>query len=169
LNPNYQQRVVCLERDVDALLSQLDLNSSFFLELVLIGILFLILSRVLFQPFLRLFEIRRKRTIEDKETAETLMHQATAKLEEYQRLISEERISAKKEFDLSLADARKQEAQILSRAREEARKMILEAADLVHQQRDQLQKQLESDVHSFAQLISEKLLSERVEPRNADQ
>jgi F-type H+-transporting ATPase subunit b len=151
-----------LERDVDALLDQLGLDNSFFVELGIIFVLFLVLSNIYFKPFMKLFEARHKRTVEDKEAAERLMSQANSKLDEYKKLLAEERLNAKKDFEQALAEARKQESALLAEAREEAKKITQEAAESINRQRGQLKSQLESDVEAIAQNISERLLSRKV-------
>jgi len=151
-----------LERDVDALLGQLGLDNTFFVQLAIIAALFLLLSNFYFKPFLKLFEARHKRTVEDREAAERLMAQAQAKLEEYKKLLTEERIAAKASFDATLQEARKQESEILSQAREEAKKITHDAAESVNKQREQVKKQLEADVNQIAQTISERLLARKM-------
>ena len=147
---------------MDALLDQLGLDNTFFIELALIASLFFILSSFYLKPFLRLFQARHKRTVEDKEAAERLMEQAHSKLEEYKRLLTEERVAAKKGFDSALAEARIQESKLIAEAREEAKKITQDAAESVNHQREQLRKQLDSDVENLAQSISERLLSRKI-------
>lgn len=147
---------------MNALLDQLGLNSSFFIEFALFFFLFLILSRFYFRPFLKLFEARHKRTVQDREAAEKLLAQANSKLEEYKRLLTEERAATKKEFDVALQEAHKQEEELLAKAREEAKKITQGAAESVHRQREELKKQLEKDVETISQTISERLLSRKV-------
>ncbi|MGZ3688015.1 MAG: ATP synthase F0 subunit B [Bdellovibrionota bacterium] len=146
---------------MSAILEQLELDRTFFYQLAIFAGLFLILGPLYFRPFLRLFEARHKRTVEDREAAERLMAQAQAKLDEYKRRLAEERFAAKKDYDALMAEARKEETLILSDAREEAKKITQEAAESVNQQREQLKKQLEADVESIAQSVSEKLLSRK--------
>ncbi len=147
---------------MNALLEQLNLDNTFFVEFVIIAVLFLVLSKVYFEPFLKLFEVRHKRTISDREAAEQLMQQAQNKLEEYKRLLSEERLAARKTYEEALTQAKKQEAIVLAEAREEAKKITQDAADSVNLQRDRLKKQLDSVVEEVAQGISEKLLSRKM-------
>jgi len=151
-----------LERDVDALLDQLGLNYSFFIELAIFAVLFLVLSQVYFKPFQKLFEQRYKRTVEDREAAEKLLAQAQAKFDEYSRLLTEERIQAKKDYEQVLSDARKQETELIAQAREEAKKITQEAVESANRQREQLVKQLETDVNQLAQNVSERLLARKI-------
>lgn len=152
-----------LERDVvAALLDQLGLDRSFFVELGIFTVLFLSLSQIYFRPFLKLFESRHKKTVEDKEASERLMIQAQVKFEEYKRLLTEERIASKKSFDQALSEAKRQEAEIIAQARDEAKRITQEAAESVHQQRDRLRQELDQDVESVARVIIEKLVSRKI-------
>lgn len=146
---------------MSAILEQLGLDRTFFVQLVIFSGLFLVLSRVFFKPFLHLFEVRRERTIEDQQAAEKLMAQAQTKLEEYKRRLTEERSAARKEFDAVLTEARKEEAAQLSHAREEAKKITQSTNDSIAKQREELRRQLERDTESLATSISERLLSRK--------
>lgn len=143
---------------MSALLEQLGLDNTFFIEFAIIGVLFFILSNLYFRPFLKLFEIRHKRTVEDKEAAERLVAQAQLKLAEYKRLLMEERVAVKKSYDVALMEARKQESVLLSEARDEAKKITQDAADSLNHQREQVKKQLDDDVVKLAHILSERLL-----------
>lgn len=147
---------------MDALLDQLGLDKTFFIELALFAVLFFILTPLYFQPFMKLFQARHKKTVEDKEAAEKLLSEANHKLEEYKRLLVEERTAAKKEYEAVLLEARKQEAQLLAEARDEAKKITQEAAESANRQRENLRRQLEVDAEGLAQNISDRLLSRKV-------
>jgi F0F1-type ATP synthase membrane subunit b/b' len=147
---------------MDALLSQLGLDNTFFVELAIIAVLFFALSHFYFRPFLKLFEARHKKTVEDREAAVRLSVQAQAKLDEYTRLLMEERLLNKKALDSALAEAKNKEYEFLAEARDEAKKITQEAADSVNQQRENLKKQLQADVDSIAKSISDRLLSREV-------
>lgn len=146
---------------MEALLNQLGLDNTFFVELAIISVLFFALSHFYFRPFLKLFEARHKKTVEDREAGARLMAQAQGKLEEYKRLLADERLLNKKALDGALAEAKKSEAELLLEARNEAKKITQEAADSVNQQRENLKKQLQSDVDDLAKSISDRLLSRK--------
>lgn len=147
---------------MSAILEQLGIDSTFFAELVIFFVVFTILSRFYFRPFLQLFEARHKKTVQDREAAEKMMIDAQQKLEEYKQRLGLERANAKKHYDTILEQAKKEEADIMARAREEAKKVTQEAAESVAAQREKLKAQLQNDVESLAQTISEKLLSRKV-------
>jgi F-type H+-transporting ATPase subunit b len=147
---------------VSAILEQLELNQTFFIQLAIFAVLFFVLKRAFFKPFLDLLEMRHKKTVEDREAAERLMSQAENKLEDYKNRLAAERAVARKNIDEMLMAARKEEAALLAEAREEARKITQEAADSAAAQGQNLSKQLELEVESMARAVSEKLLSRKV-------
>lgn len=147
---------------MSAILEQLEINNTFFIQLAIFAVLFFILSAVYFRPFLRLFEARHQKTVADREAAERLMIQADAKFEEYRTRLAHERQSARKDYEAVLADAKKEESAILAHAREEAKKITQEAAESVNAQREKLKADLQADIEGMARTISEKLLSRKV-------
>ena len=145
-----------------AILDQLGLDQTFFIELALFAFVFLVLSNLYFKPFLRLFEARHKRTVQDREAAEKLMAQAQARLEEYKQRLADERMTARQEYENIMLEAKKEETLLLQQARDESKKITQEAAASITQQHEQLKKLLEADVESLAKTISEKLLLRKV-------
>jgi F-type H+-transporting ATPase subunit b len=146
---------------VDELLNQLGLDSTFFIEFAMIAVLFFALSQFYFKPFLKLFQARHKKTVEDREVAMRLMAQAQAKLDEYKRLLHDARHENKKALEHAITEARKSETEILAEARNEAKKITQAAADSVNNQREDLKKQLQADVEAIARSISDRLLSRK--------
>jgi F0F1-type ATP synthase membrane subunit b/b' len=138
---------------VEALLVQLGLDRTFFIEIGIIFFLFLFLSRVYFQPFLKLFQIRHARMIEDRQTTELLKVQTKEKWEQYHEILTEEKRNAKKNCEVAFLEARKEEARVVELAQEEAKKIIQEAHDALEGQRKQLKKVLGKDVSVLAQHV----------------
>jgi F-type H+-transporting ATPase subunit b len=146
---------------VKEILEQLELNQTFFVQIAIFGVVLLALDRIYFRPFLKLFQARHEKTAHSREVAEKLLAEANQKLEAYRKRLAEERTLAKKEFEAVVEEGKKQEAQALAQAREEAKKITQEAADSVSRQREALRTRLEADVEAFAETISEKLLSKK--------
>lgn len=141
------------------ILEQLELNHTVFIQFALFALLFVLLGQIYFKPFLKLFEIRHKKMVEDKKSAEKLVDQANAKFAEYEKKLTEERILARKEYDALVLATKAEEAELISHARSEAKKITKEAFDSVASQREQLKRQLEVDVESIAQQVSKTLLT----------
>jgi F-type H+-transporting ATPase subunit b len=147
---------------VSAVIEQLGLDQTFFFQFVIFWVVFLLLARIFFRPFLGLFEARHKRTVEDREAAEKLLAQAEARFEEYKKRLVDARLEAKREYDAEIAQAKKEEAALLHAARDEAKKITQEAAEAIGKQREQLKKSLEGEVDQLARTISERLVSRKV-------
>ncbi len=143
---------------MDAILRQLELDQTFFAQLALFWVLFLILSKVYFKPFQRLLAQRHQRTVADRQEAEKLMAEADRKFDEYKHRIAEERAAARKDYETLLAEAKREEAEILGGARAQAKQITQEANESIQKQREDIRRQLETDAETLAQQISQKLL-----------
>lgn len=146
---------------MNAVLEQLGIDHTFFVQLAIFAVVFVLLSNIYFKPFLKLFEARHKRTVQDREAAEKLMAQAEARFEEYKRRLADERLAARREYESVIDQVKKEEAAAIALAREEAKKITQSAAESIGRQREELQKALEADVERLAQQISERLLSRK--------
>jgi len=146
---------------VSAILEQLELNKTFFAQLVTFTILFFVLSRVYFRPFMKLIAVRHARTVQDKEAAEKLRAQAESKLADYKNQLSSARAAARKEYEAVLDEAKKQESTILAAAREEAKKITQATAEQIAQQRVVASRHLDGEVERLAQVVSDRLLSRK--------
>jgi F-type H+-transporting ATPase subunit b len=142
-----------------AIFEQLGLDRTFFVQLAIFTVVFLLLSRIYFKPFLKLFEIRRRRTVEDGEAADKLLAQAEAKLDEYKRRIAEERQRARQDYEAAIERAKKEQAELLAAAREEAKRIAHEAQESLASQREQLKEALAGDVEALARKVSDRILS----------
>jgi F-type H+-transporting ATPase subunit b len=143
---------------VTAILQQLGLDSTFFTQLGVFFFLFIFLGAIYFNPFLKLLQERHRRTVEDRQRADTMMAEAATKLSEYQAQLQSARVEARAEMEKVIAEAKAAEAKILSSAREEARKIAVLTASEVDAERVRLRAQLELDAEALASAISEKLL-----------
>ena len=147
---------------MSAILEQLGINQTLFVQLVIYAGVFLILSQIYFKPFLKLIEARHKKTVQDREAAEQMMSQAEAKFADYTKRLQDARIQAKAQVDAVLEQAKKEESEILANARNEAKKITQEATQQLQQQADKLRKDLDVEVESMARAVSEKLLLRKV-------
>ncbi|MEK7400568.1 MAG: ATP synthase F0 subunit B [Candidatus Poribacteria bacterium] len=143
-------------------LEQLGLDGTFFYQFIIFAGVFFTLSKIYFKPFYNLFEKRHKRIKKDRESAEKLINLAQAKLDQYSRMISEEKAGIKKMYDIAIMELHNEEASIITKAREEARKITKEAAESAVLQQDELKKRLELDVEAISRSVSERLLSRKV-------
>jgi len=143
---------------VAAILEQLGLNQTYFYQLGIFLVAFLLLSQLYFKPFLKIIEARNKAIHQNREEADAAIAQAKEMLESYQTQIRAERQAAKKQLEDALADARKEEEKVLSAARAEARDIALGAAQELAKQEAQIRSHLAVEVESIALQLSKKLL-----------
>ncbi len=140
-----------------AILAQLGLDQTFFIQFAVFTVIFFIIPNVFFKPFQRLIESRHEKTVADRERAEELVKQATAKLEEFRARMAEERTRARGEYEKAIAEVKAEENRILGAAREEAKKITQTSLEMIQSQTTQLKRSLEADVEGFALQISDML------------
>jgi len=143
---------------VTAILQQLGLDSTFYTQLMVFFVLFIFLGQFFFRPFLRLIEERHRRTVQDREAAESMVANAAAKMEEYQAKLHAVRVEARGELEAVIASAKAEESKVLAEAREEAKKITQQVSSEIHAERTRVRAQLEIDAEALATAISDKLL-----------
>jgi F-type H+-transporting ATPase subunit b len=146
---------------VGAILTQLGLDQTFFIQFILFLLVFLVVSRTYFKPFMKLLDARHMRTVADREAAEKLMAEAQEKFDAYRAQIQAQHAESRKELEQALLAAKAAEAEVLGKAREEAKRITQETSDALDAQKAQLSAQLETEVESLAQQISKTLLPKR--------
>jgi len=142
-----------------AFITQLGLDSTFFIQFFLIIFVFFITSRLYFYPFLKLFETRKDKILEYQRLTENFTQQAQQKQKEYEARINFEKEKAKKELELVFQKTRVHYAELLKQTSEQARQMTQTASKSLSKQKDELKLELEKDVDSIAQMLTQKILS----------
>lgn len=144
-----------------SILDQLGLDKTYFYQLAIIGVTFLVLRVIYLSPFLKLFEARHKKTVEDQQNAEALAEKAKKALEEYRQRLLVEQKAAQALIESNIQSAKQEEAKIIAAAREEAKKIISASAEQMAKQRQELERALEFEVESLAKSVTDKLLSKK--------
>lgn len=140
-----------------AILAQLGLDQTFYIQLAVFTVIFFIIPNVFFKPFQKLIESRHEKTVADRERAEELVKQANAKLEEFKSRMTEERARARSEYERVISEVKSEEAKILSSARDEAKKITQAAMESIQNQSTQLKRSLEADAEGLALQITDML------------
>jgi F-type H+-transporting ATPase subunit b len=143
---------------VSAILEQLGIDATFFIELGVFFVLFAFLSRAYFSPFMKLLQERHERTVRDREAARAMLEQADAKMAEYQAKLTDARAQARAEMEGVLRQAHAEEQAILAGARDEAKKITQSALAQVEAERVRVRAALEADTELLARGIVEQLL-----------
>jgi len=145
-----------------SILTQLGIDQTAYVQFAIFVGLYLILSQTFFKPYMKLFEARRKATVEDREHAKKLLEEADQKIKEYQSKIHEIRAESQKQIDLAITAARKEESQLLLNARDEAKKIYQDTLGDVTGQKEKIKKEIIAEIDTMAKGVSEKLLLRKI-------
>ncbi len=143
---------------MSAIIQQLQLDQTYFIQLGLIAFLFLILSQLYFKPFLALFEKRHQRTAEDSKKADEILAEVKQQLTAYDAKLSDARALAKQDYEQFILEVKKQESQLLSQARGEAKQIVQQAQEDLEKSKQQVKSQLQAEVDGFAKKVADSLL-----------
>ncbi len=133
---------------------------TFVIQVVSFFVLWLGLKQLVFDPFLRVIDERRARTIGVREEAEQLRSGAVARETQYDQRIEQVRADIGRETDVARHATDEEEHQIIATARDQA-------AALLKEQREQIKSaaaassQLAGEASQLAQLIAGKVVGGR--------
>ena len=131
-----------------------------------IFILFFVMSYFLFNPAREVLEKRRKRIAGDLETAKTSREDALALKAEYKiKSIDKE---AQEILDAARKKAKKQEADILAEAREEANRIVDRANREIELEKKKALEDMKTEIVSIASLMAEKAVAASMDVKIQD-
>lgn len=142
----------------------LALDLSFLAQLALFGVFITLMKPLLFDPLLKVFEEREKRTDGAKKEAREMDEEAGELLQKYEGALAKVRREAGAERDRLRAETARLEAKIMEEARKEAG-TILEAGNVrITTEVAQLRKQIEAEKPGLAREIAARILEREVSP-----
>src|SRR4051812_39880080 len=112
----------------------IDIDSTVVVQFVLFVVLFVIANKFLFQPYLRLRELRKSKIDGARAEAEAMTAQADAKLADYEKQLSIARERANDEARKVRLEAGGYEKQVTDEARRTAQKATDEAQDTMRRE-----------------------------------
>ncbi len=122
-------------------------------------ILWQILARVLFGPYLKLVETRDAQTTGAEDNAKSLTAKADELMLKYEDRITQARIAGMKEKNETLSKARTEAQAITEQADAKAQEKIQKSREELNARLATLKSELERDCESMAASITEKLRS----------
>ncbi|HEY4117437.1 MAG TPA: ATP synthase F0 subunit B [Byssovorax sp.] len=140
----------------------LDADLSFLAQFALFGVFILLLKPLLFDPLLRVFEERERRTEGAKKEARAMDREAADLLARYEAELDRVRREAGVERDRLRGEAAKLEANIMAEARAEAAQILDEGKARIAKQVGELRAELEAMKPALAAEIAGKLLEREV-------
>ena len=137
---------------------RLDVDGTFFIQLLVLTVLFFVLKTLVFQPFLQSMDIREEKTVKARERAAAIDARSadlTAEMNEALAKAREEAQAARKELRLEGLEARESETKD---ARAQADATLREAQAALEGEVAEAQKQAASQVDVLARTLASKAL-----------
>ncbi len=142
--------------------SIIDIDSTFFIQLVIFVVMFLVLRQLLFRPVIRIIEARREET-EGKRMAAEEFDEETRKLnKDVEKKISEIKSSASTERAKLVEQSRHQERDLLAKAREDSRSVVEQTKKETSEQTEKVWQTLREEINSFASTAATKVLGRQI-------
>jgi F-type H+-transporting ATPase subunit b len=140
----------------------LEINAVFVAQFVLFGLFISLLKPLLFDPLLRVFEEREKRTDGAKAEAREMDAEAGELLQRYEGELAKVRAEAGLERERLRAETAKLEAKIMAEARAETARIIADGKAKIAGEVAELRKQLDAQKPELASQIASRILDREV-------
>ena len=138
------------------------LDISIVYQVILFLVLWVILNKVLFQPYLHLLEERERKTTGAQHDSSDLEYEATRLRVEYEEKIAQAQVTGYAAKDAIVQNGRQQREKILSQARDEATSMLEGVRKDVATAMEQEKRLALAEVAAFAGDMVQKVLGRRV-------
>jgi len=140
----------------------LDFDMTFVVQMVAFAVLVMILKPLLFDPLLKLFEERERRTEGAKILARRMDERAGELLRRYETELDVVRKTAAEERDKLRAEAQHLEAQILAEARAATAKLVEDGKRVLESERVTVRAELSAGAGNVARAIASRVLGREV-------
>lgn len=139
-----------------------DFDFSFLVQLLLFGAFVVFLKPIVFDPMLRLFEERERRTEGVRNRARQMDAKAAAFFQKYENALEEVRRTAAQDRERLRAETAKLEARILDEAKAEVAKILEAGRVATEKEVAQLRQDLAASRPALAAQIASQLLGREV-------
>jgi len=140
----------------------LDFDFTFVIQMVAFSTLVIILKPILFDPLMKLFEERERRTEGAKLLARKMDERAGELLRRYETELEAVRRTATEEREKLRSEGQKREAQILAEARADAAKLVERGKANLEVERQRLRGELTTHSSQIARDIASRVLGREV-------
>jgi F-type H+-transporting ATPase subunit b len=140
----------------------LDFDFTFVIQMVAFSILVIILKPLLFDPLMKLFEERERRTEGAKLLARRMDERAGELLKRYETELESVRRAAAEEREKLRAEGQRLEAQILAEARADVAKLVERGKANLESERQRLRGELTKQATEIARDIASRVLGREV-------
>ena len=140
----------------------ISLDYSVVYQIFLFVILWLILSKLLFRPYLDLLEERERKTIGTQHDSTDLEHEGARLRMQYEEKIAQAQAAGYTDKEAILQEARQQREKVLNQAREEAMGILEGVRREVESQIQKERQFAAAEVRTIAQEMASKVLGRNV-------
>ncbi|MFO0612984.1 MAG: ATP synthase F0 subunit B [Polyangiaceae bacterium] len=141
----------------------IDVDLSFVVQIVLFAFFVLIMKPILFEPLMKVFEEREKRTGGARGEAREMDEKAGALVKRFDDEIEKVRQAANKERDKLRAESAALEAEILANAKQQSNAIIESGRARIREEIAQLRADLDAARPALAEQIASKVLGREVQ------
>jgi F-type H+-transporting ATPase subunit b len=135
-----------------------DFDLSFVLQMLVFASLIVVLRPLLFDPVLRVFEERERRTDGARQSARQMQEEAGALLSRYEQELAKVHEVARQERDRTRAETARMEAELLAQARQSANEIVEQGRQRIDRERRQIQFGLGQQSERLARTVAEAVL-----------
>jgi len=140
----------------------ISLDISILYQIVIFLVVWLMLSKVLFRPYLDLLEERERKTSGTRHDTSQLEHEGARLKAEYEEKITQARRAGIAAKDAIIRDGRQERERLLQQAREEAARTLESVRRDVQSQLERERELAAAEVAGVAQDMVSKILGRRV-------
>ncbi|MEE2961525.1 MAG: ATP synthase F0 subunit B [Myxococcota bacterium] len=140
----------------------MDIDITFIIQLSIFVGLIGILNPLVFQPFIKVFELRDEKITGRAKEAARLEGLAIQDQQAYEARLEEASGAASREREQLLAHGRQEERRLVTEARNDSAVKLGVARDRIRGEVEDARKQLDNGIEPIAQAIVEKLLGRRL-------
>jgi F-type H+-transporting ATPase subunit b len=140
----------------------IDIDGTLLIQWGLFLIIMLICSQLLFKPYLRLRDSRRKSTDGAREEAQSMQKRAKEMLESYDQQVQRARLRGAEERQRLRSEGAAHEREVVGAARDEAQKALEGARQRINSEATSARQKLEAQSVLLSQQIVRKILGREV-------
>ena len=135
-----------------------DFDLTFLLQMVLFAALIVVLRPLLFDPVLRVFDERERRTEGARGSARAMQEQAGELLSRYEKELAKVHEVARQERDRIRTETAKVESEVMAQARENANRILEQGRQRIERERQQIEFALGQQAERLARNMAEAVL-----------
>lgn len=144
--------------NITKVIASLGINQTLWVQLGIFLITYVLIKKIVFDPYFRAFEERQSKTVGSMGRAETLQAQTRELEAQYQKAARENSAGIKEIFDKSRSEAVLEQEKTLSAAREDSKDIVEKARARINDEISKVRVELLKEAPVLSQTIADRLL-----------